>query len=94
MAMALTQAMKQWADTHRASGKIEQIWNFAGLQGGGGIANVESHEELAAIMAGFPFGPFSKIEVYALSDLDAGLEAFTQAIQMMGGAGGYRAQSP
>jgi muconolactone delta-isomerase len=88
MAMALTQAMKQWADTHRASGKMEQIWNFAGLAGGGGILNVDSHEELAAIMSGFPFAPFSKIEVYARSDLDAGLDAFTAAIQQMMGSGG------
>ncbi len=83
--MGLVQGMRQWIASHRASGKIEQVWGFAGTNGGGGILNVASHEELDAIMTGFPFGPFSKIEVYPLSDLDAGLDNFEAAIkQMMG----------
>jgi muconolactone delta-isomerase len=83
MAMALVQGMKQWAATHTASGKMEQIWSFAGLPGGGGILNVDSHEELDAIMSGFPFANFSKIEIYPLADLNAGLDNFAQAIQQM-----------
>jgi muconolactone delta-isomerase len=83
MALGMIEGMKQWTSAHRQSGKIEQTWSFAGLGGGGGILNVDSHEELDAIMAGFPFGPFSKIEVYALADLDAGLEAFSNAIRLM-----------
>lgn len=83
MAEMLVAAMKQWANAHRQSGKMEQIWSFAGMAGGGGILNVSSHEELDAIMSGFPFGPFSAIEVYPLADLDAGLDNFSQAIRQM-----------
>lgn len=83
MAMGMVEAMKQWAGTHRQSGKMEQIWAFAGSNGGGGILNVDSHEELDAIMAGFPFGPFSQIDVYPLADIDASLESFTKVIQQM-----------
>jgi muconolactone delta-isomerase len=39
------------------------------------VVDVDSHEELDEIMAGFPFGPFSTTEVYALSDLDRSLAA-------------------
>ena len=37
---------------------------------GGGILNVESLEELDAIMAAFPLGPFSNVTVYGLADLE------------------------
>ena len=83
MAPVLIGAMRQWSHAHLESGKMEQIWNFAGLNGGGGIVNVSSHEELAEVMAGFPFAPFSHIEVYALSDLNAGMDAFEKVIQQM-----------
>jgi muconolactone delta-isomerase len=82
MALGMVEGMKRWANVHRQAGTIEQIWSFAGI-GGVGVLNVDSHEELDAIMAGFPFAPFSKIEVYALADLAAGLEAFSNAIRQM-----------
>ena len=50
------------------------------------MLEVESHEELDAIMARFPFAPFSSIEIIALSDLDTSLanaKAFVQ--EMMAG---------
>lgn len=87
MAQALVEGMKQWTAAHRSSGKMEQIWSFAGTAGGGGILNVTSHEELDAIMTGFPFGPFSQIDVYPLADLDAALENLSQAIGQMMAAG-------
>jgi muconolactone delta-isomerase len=83
----LVAGMKQWATAHRETGKIEQIWSFAGMGGGGGILNVDSHEELDEVMAGFPFGPFSRIELYPLADLDAGLDNFAKAMQQMMGGG-------
>jgi hypothetical protein len=46
---------------------------------------ISPHEELDAIMAGFPFGPFSQVEIYPLADLNSGLDAFDQAIQQMTG---------
>ena len=44
-----------WVAEHRASGKMEHVWSFAGYAGGGGIMNVDTHEELDKSMAGFPF---------------------------------------
>jgi muconolactone delta-isomerase len=83
MALGMVQAMRQWIQTHTQSGKMEETWAFAGSNGGGGILNVESHEELDAIMAGFPFGPFSQIEILPLANLEASLKNFEQAIRQM-----------
>lgn len=83
MAMPAMQAMQAWVAEHRAAGRLEHAWSFAGKMGGGGIANVESHEELDSMMAGFPFGQTSNIEVYALADLDAALEQNISALNDM-----------
>ncbi len=86
MLVPMIGAMEAWVAQHRASGKATAIWAFAGTNGGGGVLEVESHEELDAIMARFPFGPFSTIEIIALSSLDESLanaRAFVQ--EMMAG---------
>ncbi len=69
----LVPAMRAWVAEHRGSGAIVDIWSFAGIAGGGGILDVDSHEQLDEVMSGFPFGPFSDVEIYPLSDLDASL---------------------
>jgi len=73
MLVPMIGAMEAWVAQHRASGKMKAVWAFAGSGGGGGVLEVESHEELDSIMARFPFGPFSTIEIIALSDLDKSL---------------------
>ncbi|NND74493.1 MAG: hypothetical protein HKN44_05755 [Ilumatobacter sp.] len=83
MALPAMHGMQAWLAEHRASGKLEHVWSFAGKTGGGGIANVETHEELDAMMAGFPFGQTSDIDVYALADIDTSLDASIHAISMM-----------
>jgi muconolactone delta-isomerase len=80
-APALADAMQQWADANRASGKIEQIWGLAGVPGGGGILSVNSHEELDEIMTAFPFGNWSDTQIYAIADLDHTLATFRKALQ-------------
>jgi muconolactone delta-isomerase len=88
MAMPLLQAMRAWLAEHRASGKLVDVWSFAGSIGGGGIVEVESHEELDAIMAGFPYGQTSHVDVYPLADLDASLDNLEASIvQMMQAVG-------
>lgn len=74
MMLPLIHAMKEWLAENRSSGRIVEAWNFAGAGGGGGIAEVASHEELEGLMGTFPFGPFSDMATYALSDLDASLD--------------------
>ena len=86
MVIPLIDAMTAWLAQHRASGKAKATWAFAGTNGGGGVIEVDSHEELDAIMARFPFAPFSNIEILALSDIDQSLanaKAFVQ--EMMAG---------
>lgn len=50
--------------------KIESIFGFAGTHGGGGIVNVNSHEELDKLMAEYPMLPFADVEIYPLVDLE------------------------
>ena len=83
MAMGLLDAMSAWAQKYTANGKFEQIWGFAGAKGGGGVLKVDSLEEVDAIMAEFPFGQFSDIEVNGLVDVDTTLKNIKQAIQTM-----------
>lgn len=86
MVALLIDAMGVWRT--KWAGKIEQAWGFAGIQGGGGIANVDSLEELDTMMAEFPFAGASDIEVLPLVDLDASLQRTKQAIEAMGAGGG------
>jgi len=88
MAMRMMDMMDAWLAEHRASGKLEAMWSFAGRPGGGGVLNVESHEELDEIMAGFPFSQTSSISIYALADIDAGVaNARKVYAQMTAGSG-------
>jgi len=86
MVLGLFGAMKAWSARHIASGKLEQVWSFAGLNGGGGIFNVGSLEELDQIMAEFPLGPFSDRKIYGLVDLDKSLDTASKAFEAMMGA--------
>ena len=88
MGVVMMQMMQGWLAEHRASGKLQDVWSFAGQTGGGGILEVESHEELDAIMGGFPFGQTSEMQVYALADLDASLADGVERMQAMLGAAG------
>lgn len=73
MAMAMMDMMDAWLAEHRASGKLKDVWSYAGRPGGGGILEVDSHEELDSIMAGFPFSQTSSVSVHAIADLDVSL---------------------
>lgn len=83
MALPIFEATSVWAQQHTASGKMEQIWSFAGLPGGGGILNVDSPEELDEIMTAFPLSPFSTTEIYSLVDVEPSLQRVRNAIQAM-----------
>lgn len=86
---ALMDGMIAFANKYTESGKIEAIWGFAGLAGGAGIANVDSLEELDGIMAEFPLGGFSEIEILPLVDLNDSLQRVKQATEaMMAAMGG------
>ncbi|MBI2856771.1 MAG: hypothetical protein HYX95_00495 [Chloroflexi bacterium] len=83
IALSVVDATIAWAQKYSASGKIEHIWSFAGMQAGGGIANVESLEELDAILVEFPIGPFSDTQIYPLVNFKDALQRARQAAQRM-----------
>ena len=78
--LPLIGSMRGWMWEHRSTGKLAEDFSLAGRNGSGRILEVESHEELTEIMAGFPFGPFSDIEVFPLSDLDAALASYEEVM--------------
>jgi muconolactone delta-isomerase len=83
--LKLLDAVGPWQSKHGK--KIEMIWAFAGTQGGGGIANVDSLEELDAVMAEFPLLGASDVEILPIVDMNSSLQRVRQAIQAMSGGG-------
>jgi muconolactone delta-isomerase len=81
-------ATSEWINRWQGTGKMEQAFAYAGKPGGGGILDVESHEELDEIMSGFPFGPFSELQVIPLTDLHAALGRGKEAVAQMMAAQG------
>jgi muconolactone delta-isomerase len=84
-APGLMDALMAWAKRYTESGEIEAVWATAGKAGGGGIINVDSLEELDAIMVEFPVGVFSEIQIVPIVDLNASLERAKRAFQAMAG---------
>jgi muconolactone delta-isomerase len=74
-------AFTAYVNQYTESGNIQESWSFAGVQGGGAILNVDSHEELDAIMTELPIAPFSEIEIYPLVDLHESLQRGRQVVQ-------------
>lgn len=74
MILPALQMMKKWVAENRASGKLVESWAFAGTIGGGGILDVETANELDAIMTKFPFAATSSVEVYPLTSLEDALD--------------------
>ena len=52
------------------TGKMECNYGIAGMKGGLGIVNAESHAELQKIVSGYPMFPFIKLEIYPLMDVE------------------------
>jgi len=72
VAATLFDAALAWKQKYQS--KIKEIFAFAGMQAGGGIAEAQSHEELDGIMAEFPMGPFGETEIYPLIDVERAWE--------------------
>jgi muconolactone delta-isomerase len=82
LGLSLIDAFMAYIDKYKASGQMEDSWAYANGQGGGGILNVDSLEELASIIAEYPYGPFSEVEVYPLVDLKEWLQNIKRVVQM------------
>ncbi|MBI4319770.1 MAG: hypothetical protein HY675_14875 [Chloroflexi bacterium] len=89
MALGIFDGMIAWTKQVQASGKLESLWVFAGVQAGGGVANVNSIEELDAMMSECPLTPFSDTEVIPLVEPLESFERTRKAILAMtpGGRG-------
>ena len=79
----LIDAFMAYIDKYEASGQLEMSWSYAGTDSGGGIANVDSLEELDAIMQEYPFGPFSEVEIIPLTDVKTSIQRTKEYAQMM-----------
>lgn len=78
--LAMIAAKRTWVARYRATGQLVDDFSLAGRSGSGYVLEVESNEELTAIRAGDPFGPFSDVEIYPLSDLEAAFDAYEQVM--------------
>ena len=92
MILPALQMMKKWVADNRASGKLVDMWAFAGTIGGGGVLDVDSADELDAIMAKFPFAATSSVEIHALTNLEDAIDRaeanITEIMAAMQAAGG------
>jgi hypothetical protein len=77
----LIDAFSAYISKYTESGHIEDSWAFAGTASGGATLNVDSHEELDAIMDEYPFGPFSDMEIYPVVNLQESLQRAKQVAQ-------------
>ena len=78
---ALAERMSGWVQEHRGSGRLADVWTFAGKAGGGGIMEAASHEELESIMFSMPFSPWSSIDVEPLAAMENTLSLMKEAAQ-------------
>ena len=69
----LLDALLAWLEQHRD--KFVEVWGYAGTQGGGGLVEVESLEELNQMMTEFPFAPFSEMKVTPVIGVRESVEA-------------------
>jgi muconolactone delta-isomerase len=81
LAIPLLEAHEAYCRAYLSNGKFEQVFAFAASSGGGCITEVDSLEELDAIMSEYPLGPFSQTEVYPLMDLFDSIANVKRSIQ-------------
>jgi muconolactone delta-isomerase len=82
LGLSLIDAFTAFIDKNKAAGKLEAAWSFTNTQGGGGIINVDSLEELDSLLAEYPYGPFNENEIYPLVDLKESMQRVKQVVQM------------
>ncbi len=90
MAVVLSDAMLGWVNQLKQNGKLETLFGYTGVPGGGCILNVESAEEANRIMLQFPFGPFSDVQVTALVDAVESVKYYKKLAEAMIPAGSRR----
>lgn len=88
-AIPIIDAFLAYIKKYTESGHFKDVWTFAGRGGGGAVVVVDSLEELDGMVAEYPFGPFSDIEVYPVVDTAESMQRTKAMIQaQMAGMGG------
>ncbi len=78
-----TGATIEWINKYREKGIMKDVFSLGGINGGGGILDVDTPEQLDEIMIEFPMNPFSEIKIYPLSDVKHALKHMQQHMQNM-----------
>ena len=85
MVAGLLTAQRQWLRDRVADGTLECVHGF--VTGGGiGVATVDSHEEINALLLNSPGFPISEFEVTALADADTVIGNAVTALERIGAA--------
>ena len=77
---AFMESLIAWGRKYQAIGQMEDIWCYSGKPGGGGILNVQSHDEFNNIMIEFPLFQFSDTECIPISDFE---QTIIKQVQIM-----------
>jgi muconolactone delta-isomerase len=87
----LLEAQKAWLNEQIANGTLESVHGIVG-GAGVGIANVDSHEQMHALLVSSPAFPLADYDVRAIGDfaanIDAGVASLRRAASMMPGPPG------
>ena len=81
MILPILDGFSAFLSKYTESGNIQESWSFAGVTSGAGIFEVDSHEELDAMLAESPLAPFSEIAIYPLVDLQESIQRGKQIAQ-------------
>ena len=81
MAANVFQAGKQWVGAELASGRMDLMYLYAHANGGMGIVNGESHEEVYGRILESPYFVFMDWEVIPLVDWSHGFDKLIETFQ-------------
>jgi muconolactone delta-isomerase len=86
-ALALTKEQWEWSKRTRNAGKADVVYaladHYGGLKGGFGIANVESLDDLAELLASMPMAGLGTVKVYPLVNPDVTLKLVEASLQAL-----------
>jgi muconolactone delta-isomerase len=82
-AVNVWQAGKQWDGGELASGRMEVMYFYAGVGGGFGIVNGNSHEEVYDKLLECPYYVFMDWEVIPLVDWSHGYDKLIETFQKL-----------
>ena len=83
VAAAIFQDGKAWLNANLSNGTMDFVHGFP--EGGVGVINADSHEDLMEKMRGFPLFPFVDWQVRPLVDIDRSLDSAVEMFKKMAG---------